>query len=98
MNTQPQHAHLTEDDLVLHYYGELPSAEETAAAAHLGACATCRTEYTSLQRVLGAIDEPAVFQVELPPSFDRTVWTRLEPNLRKDRRGWMSWVLVSPAP
>ena len=49
-----------------------------------------------LQHVLGVIDESAV-AVEPPPSFERTVWARLEPNLRPARRGWMSW-LMSPAP
>ena len=49
-----------------------------------------------LQHVLGVIDESAV-AVEPPPSFERTVWARLEPNLRPARRSWMSW-LMSPAP
>jgi hypothetical protein len=98
MNSHPRHGHLSEDDLVLHYYGEMPAGEEAAAAAHLGSCAACHAEYTSLQRTLGAIDERAVSQVELPPSFERTVWARLEPNLRKERRGWMSWLLFAPAP
>ena len=92
------HAHLTEEDLVLHYYGELPAGDETAATKHLGSCAACRHEYTGLQRVLGAIDETAVSQVELPSSFERVVWARLEPNLDKERRGWISWLLMSPAP
>jgi hypothetical protein len=92
------HAHLTEEDLVLHYYGELPAGDEAAATKHLGSCAACRLEYTGLQRVLGAIDETAVSQVELPSSFERVVWARLEPNLDKERRGWISWLLMSPAP
>jgi hypothetical protein len=49
-----------------------------------------------LQHVLGVIDESAV-AVEPPASFERTVWARLEPNLRPARRSWMSW-LMSPAP
>ena len=49
-----------------------------------------------LQHVLGAIDEKAV-AVELPPSFERTVWARLEPNLKPAQRNWISW-LMSPAP
>lgn len=90
--------HLSEDDLVLRYYGEMASAEERAAAAHLESCGSCRAEYTRLQRVLGAVDEAALSQVDLPASFERTVWARLEPNLRKERRGWISWLLMSPAP
>lgn len=88
--------HLTEDDLVLHYYGEMSTAEERSAAAHLSNCAGCRREFTRLQRVLGTIDESALAP-ELPDGFERTVWARLEPNLRRARRGWSSW-LLSPAP
>ena len=88
--------HLTEDELILHYYGESAPAQEQRAAAHLEACGPCRGEYVRLQHVLGVIDESAV-AVEPPPSFERTVWARLEPNLRPARRSWMSW-LMSPAP
>jgi len=88
--------HLSEDELILHYYGETAPAEEPRAAAHLEACAPCRGEYVRLQHVLGVIDENAV-AVEPPPSFERTVWARLEPNLRPARRSWTSW-LLTPAP
>ena len=88
--------HLTDDELILHYYGETAPAYEQRAAEHLEACGPCRGEYVRLQQVLGVIDESAV-AVEPPPSFERTVWARLEPNLRPARRSWMSW-LMSPAP
>ena len=89
--------HLTDDDLVLHYYGELPGAEEQRTATHLSECAGCRRELTRLQRVLGAIDEAALAP-ELPEGFERTVWARLEPNLARRPRGWFSWLMLSPAP
>jgi len=88
--------HLTEDELILHYYGETAPQHEQRAAGHLEACRLCRSEYSRLQRVLEVIDETAV-AMEPPPSFERTVWARLEPNLRPARRGWASW-LMSPAP
>ncbi len=88
--------HLTDDELILHYYGETATDQEQRASAHLEACGSCRGEYARLQHVLGIIDERAV-AVEPPPSFERTVWARLEPNLRPARRGWASW-LLSPAP
>lgn len=90
--------HLSEDDLVLHYYGEMPPADEAAAAAHLDSCRECRGEYTRLQRVLGSVSDIATAPVDLPVSFERTVWARLEPNLRKERRGWISWLGLAPAP
>jgi hypothetical protein len=81
MNTQ----HLNEDDLVLHYYGELDPPATRGVERHLAACVDCRGTYTRLQRVMAAVDstsEPA-----LPESFERVVWARLEREL-PERRGW----------
>ncbi len=89
--------HLTDDDLILHYYGETGATDERSAAGHLQECALCRSEYARLQRVLASIDETAV-AIDLPPSFERTVWARLEPALKPARRGWVAWLLTSPAP
>lgn len=95
--------HLSEEDLVLHYYGELTGREDADASSHLGACTTCRREFTNLQRVLGAVDETSASNVDLPASFERTVWARLEPNLAREDRGgqglkrWLSMILA-PAP
>ena len=75
-----QHAmstHLTEDDLVLHYYGEMTDREETDAIAHLRNCAPCHDSYRRLQRVLAAVDEHAFAAPALPDHFERTVWARL---------------------
>src|SRR5262245_26462023 len=83
--------HLTDDDLVLHYYGEdVPRAE-----SHLAACADCQASFTRLQRVMAFIDSaPAV---DAPEGFERTAWARLEPELRAPQRGWLSWFVFSPA-
>jgi hypothetical protein len=89
--------HVTEQDLVLHYYGELQGAAEREVATHLSGCANCRHDFTRLQRVLGAIDE-SVIAPELPDGFERTVWARLEPNLGAKRRGWFSWMAFNPMP
>jgi hypothetical protein len=89
--------HLTDDDLILHYYGEMTTAEDSAAAAHLAHCETCRGELAKLQRVLGVVDG-AAFVVEPPDGFERTVWARLEPNLIRDDRRWYSWLIQTPAP
>ena len=88
--------HLNEQDLVLHYYGELAGDDERRTAAHIGDCADCRREFTRLQRVLGAIDESALAP-ELPAGFERTTWARLEPSLPSDRRRWFSWIVPTPA-
>jgi hypothetical protein len=88
--------HLTEDDLVLHYYGEMTAADEAHATAHLAVCTACHDEYRKLQRVLAAVDESALAAPELPDGFERTVWARLEPNLRQSGGGWRSWLVFSP--
>jgi hypothetical protein len=83
--------HLTDDDLVLHYYGEdVPRAE-----SHLAACARCQASFTRLQRVMALIDSaPAV---DAPEGFERIAWARLRPALEAPRRGWFSWFVLSPA-
>jgi hypothetical protein len=86
--------HVNDDDLVLHYYGELPAPEESRAESHLAACAACQANYTKLQRVMAFVDSaPAI---EPGPGFERIVWARLEPALHQPRSGWFAW-FVSPA-
>ena len=89
----PMTEHLTDDDLVLHFYGEMDHSAETAAVSHLAACDSCRRSYTRLQRVLAAVD--ALPAPVLSDGFERTVWARLEPALPA-RRGWRAWFVVAP--
>lgn len=96
-NDEPAMIHLSEDDLVLHYYGEMTSNEETRAAAHLMSCPACHENLRRLQRVLAVVDESAVSGPELPEHFERTVWARLEPNLHRAGGGWLSWFILSPS-
>jgi hypothetical protein len=86
--------HLNEDELVLHYYGEMDTAGESHATTHLVQCRDCHSNYTRLQRVLAAVE--AAPGPEVADGFERTVWARLEPSLRPDR-GWLSWFVFSPA-
>jgi hypothetical protein len=86
--------HITDDDLVLHYYGEMDRPAAARTASHLGQCHTCQAEFARLQRVLAAVD--AVPEVALPDSFERVVWARLQPGLEGQRRSWLSWFVLSP--
>ena len=47
--------HLSEEELILHYYGE-EEGDALAAERHLEACESCRAFYSSLQRVLNVVD------------------------------------------
>ena len=87
--------HLTEDDLVLHYYGEMDGAAEDRATAHLAECAECHGTYGRLQRVMALVD--SVPAADAPEGFERTAWARLEAALPDRRRGWLSWFVYSPA-
>ena len=46
-------SHLTEEQLVFHYYGEEGETLETER--HLDECEECRTLYGSLQRLLNVV-------------------------------------------
>lgn len=86
-------SHLDEERLVLHYYGELDAAEESATAAHLTSCLDCHRQFTRLQRVLAAVN--TMPSPVLPEGFERTVWARLEPALPRPR-SWWSRLFVAP--
>jgi hypothetical protein len=87
--------HLNEDDLVLHYYGEMPAADERRAAAHLGECAACQRQFTRLQQVMTMVESAP--GVEPAAGFEQIAWARLEPAIGASRRGWLSWLVFSPA-
>ena len=88
--------HLTEDELVVHYYGEMPEAEERQAAAHLAECRACHAQYRTLQRVLAVVDEGVGSDAQLPPHFERSVWARLEPELHRGRPRLLTWLIPAP--
>lgn len=82
--------HLSDDDLVLHYYGE----DVVRAESHLAACPACQANYTKLQRVMAFVDSaPAV---EPEAGFERVAWARLEPALQRPRRSWLAGFVFSP--
>jgi hypothetical protein len=94
---QPMTPHLEDDELVLHYYGEMTDAQEAEASTHLGHCASCHASYRRLKQVLAAVDEAALAGADVPDGFERTVWARLEPELQRTHKGLFSWLVFSPA-
>ena len=84
--------HLTEEQLILHYYGEDQSEAAAEAAPfdalaieqHLEECGDCRTLYGSVQRVLNIVDSFPV--PETPADYGAQVWQRIEPKLPARRR------------
>lgn len=86
--------HLNEEDLVLHFYGELDASAATHSDTHLAGCRDCRASYARLQRVMAAVD--TLPDPVLPESFERVTWARLQPSLQRTS-GWRSWFVLSPA-
>lgn len=87
--------HLTEDELVLHYYGEMDTPAEARATAHLSDCSECHASYGRLQRVMALVD--SVPAADASEGFERIAWARLETALPDRRPGVFSWLVYSPA-
>lgn len=68
--------HLTDEDLVLHYYGELDEPTAASVRGHLADCRDCRAAFAQLQRTL-ALVAAEMPEPELSPSFEQDVWRRL---------------------
>jgi hypothetical protein len=79
------HNHLTEDELILHYYDETERADRARVDAHLASCGECQFAQDQLRRVMTLVDSAA--PVEAPLGFERTAWARLEPALDANRSG-----------
>src|SRR5687768_7856753 len=81
--------HLTEDELILHYYGETEAPDEARIGSHLASCAECRFANQQLRQVMTLVDSAA--PVEAPPGFERIAWARLEPALDGNKSGWKTF-------
>lgn len=86
--------HLTEEQLVLHYYGE-----SLEGNAHLDDCPECRAQLQAIQRVLNTLDAAPV--PERPAGYGVQVWQRLAPRLGvRQRRRWFAapaWAMAAAA-
>jgi hypothetical protein len=73
--------HLSEEQLILHYYGEEPETVE--AGEHLETCPGCRAAYGALQRVLNVVDSLPV--PDRSDDYAGRVWRRIEHQLPAGR-------------
>jgi hypothetical protein len=83
--------HLTEEDLILLYYGEpgVYAGEVTphSAQAHLRECRECRSAAESLAATLNSCNEWTVREPDA--EFERSVWARLAPRIPpRERIRW----------
>ena len=79
--------HLTEEQLVDHYYGE------SANATHLTACAACTAHYETLRRVLTLVSDAEV--PEPGENYEERVWNRLRWKLEPKRRRWQGFLAAA---
>lgn len=84
--------HLTDDDLILRFYGETAPDEARRIEDHLRACASCRDAWSELEETLKMVDTAIV--PEPPESFERVMWAKVSQQL-PDRRRW-TWRQLVP--
>jgi hypothetical protein len=82
-------SHPTDDDLVLHFYGE--GSRPASIHAHLAECAACRAEYESIARTLTRVAVPAT--PERGDLYGLEVWQRIRP-LLPPRDPWSRFLRV----
>jgi hypothetical protein len=82
--------HLTDEQLVLHYYGDAEDAGSQALIEeHLAQCPICNQEYASLQRLLNTVDSVPV--PERGADYGEQVWLRVRSGLGlSEKTSWWS--------
>lgn len=84
--------HLTEEQLVAHYYRD--DDAPAAANEHLASCAECAAEFDSITRVLALVKEAPM--PERGDEYGEQVWTRLRWRLgAPSRRKQWQWLAVA---
>ena len=88
-------SHPTDDDLILHFYGELPPGEGARVDGHLRACASCHDAWSELGETLKLVDAAAI--PEPPDGFERVMWAKVQQTLPAPRRGsFWNWRQLVP--
>jgi hypothetical protein len=91
--------HPSEEELILHYYGEAEGA--AALDAHLEACAECRGAWAALSGTLGVVTDMTMTGHGVPEFGAHEVtraWDRLRPSLHAERarRRWRPATIMVP--
>src|ERR1039458_7601452 len=79
--------HLSEEQLILHYYGE--EGDALSAELHLEECGECRALFASLQLVLHVMDGLPV--PDRPADYGEQVWQRIAHGIGPNRHAWWPW-------
>ncbi|HET6934495.1 MAG TPA: hypothetical protein VFI72_06625 [Candidatus Angelobacter sp.] len=84
--------HLTEEQIVLHFYGDADCEPEVRQ--HLEQCAACRQEFARVSSLLTRIAPEEV--PEPPASFEEKTWLNVRDRLPQRARGWRSFFAAPP--
>ena len=76
--------HASDEDLILHFYGEGGPDEERRIDEHLEGCRQCRQAWTELGDTLKLVDAAKV--PEPGEGFERVMWARIQSALPEPRR------------
>jgi hypothetical protein len=79
--------HLTEEQLVSHYYHD---DESQGTVVHIRTCSDCTAQYETIRRVLALVTEAPV--PERGEDYGDQIWTRLRWKLGSARRRRATWV------
>ena len=86
--------HLTDEELLLDFYGEGTAIDRGRVQTHLEQCDQCRALDHDLRAVLTAVDTTPI--TEPPNGFEREMWARIEP-LLPVRQTWRTrWSGMMP--
>lgn len=83
---------VTDDQLILYYYGEAPDAEELGR--QIEASPELQRRFETLRGILDSVEEPEI--PERHPSYGSVVWHRLAPQLEQRRSRFWNWQLLKP--
>jgi hypothetical protein len=81
--------HLTEEQLIAHYYHD----GDPADAGHLATCDECRSRFETLRAVLALVDQLPI--PERGAAYGQEVWTRLRWKLGSERRRSRVWGTIA---
>jgi hypothetical protein len=81
--------HLTDEDLILHFYGEGGPSEERRIDDHLAGCSECRQAWAELGETLKLVDAAKV--PEPGEGFERVMWARIQGALPESGIAVSTW-------
>jgi hypothetical protein len=94
MKSSEMTPHLTDDDLVLHFYGEARPGREADVEEHLRACPACQLVWTDLVETLKLVDAARVPEPEA--DFEQKMWARVQQALPAGESDTASHTRVLP--